>query len=59
VEYKRSGLFSFRRIFGHYVRKEIIVKEMGEAGYGLKNEYDFLPEQSFTIFSRKKVQRRG
>jgi len=59
VDYKRSGLFSFHRIFGHYVHKEIIVKEMGEAGYGLKNDHNFLSDQSFTIFSRKKVQRRG
>jgi len=57
IEYKRGGLFSFHRIFRHYVPQETIVKEMDEAGYQLKENFDFLPEQSFTIFSLKKVQR--
>lgn len=51
IEYKRSGYLSFRRIFGHYVPKETIIAEMNEAGYRLKEDLDFLPEQSFTIFS--------
>jgi len=50
IEYKRSGLFSFHRIFGHYVLQEVIVKEMEEAGYHVERKFDFLPEQSFTIF---------
>jgi arsenite methyltransferase len=54
IEYKRGGPFSFQRIFGHYVLKEKIVKEMKDAGYQLKNDYDFLPKQSFTVFSLKK-----
>ncbi len=54
IEYKRGGLFSFRRIFGHYVPQEIIVEEMNKAGYRLKDDFDFLPEQSFTFFSLNK-----
>jgi len=54
IEYKRGGLFSFHRIFGHYVHQEIIVGEMDEAGYRLKKDFDFLPNQSFTIFFLKK-----
>ena len=54
VEYKRGGRFSFRRIFGHYVPKETLVEEMEEAGYRLKSDLDFLPKQSFTIFSSEK-----
>jgi len=54
IEYKRGGLFSFHRIFGHYVPQEIIVGEMDEAGYRLKKDFDFLPNQSFTIFFLKK-----
>jgi len=54
IEYKRGGCFSFRRMFGHYVPKESIVEEMNEAGYRLKEDLDFLPEQSFTIFSLQK-----
>jgi arsenite methyltransferase len=59
VEYRRSGRFSFHKLFGHHVNRETIVKEMVEAGYQLEKEFNFLPEQSFTIFSLKKVQRRS
>lgn len=51
VEYKDRGGLSFHRLFGHSVPKETIMKEMGEAGYHLEKDLDFLPEQSFTIFS--------
>jgi len=50
IEYKRRGFFSFHRIFGHYVPQEIIAKEIEEAGYRVERKFDFLPEQSFTIF---------
>ena len=51
IDYKRAGYFSFHRIFGHYVPQEIIVTEMEKAGYRLKKDFDFLPRQSFTIFT--------
>ena len=54
IEYKRDTLFSFRRIFGHYVPKETIVSEMKQTGYQLEKDYDFLPNQSFAVFSPKK-----
>jgi ubiquinone/menaquinone biosynthesis C-methylase UbiE len=54
IEYRHGRRFSFRGIFGHYVPKEIIIKEMNEAGYQLEEDMDFLPEQSFTIFSCQK-----
>lgn len=50
IEYKGGGRFSFRGMFGHYVPKEIILKEMDEAGYRFEKDFNFLPEQSFTIF---------
>lgn len=53
IEYRRGGRFSFRRMFGHYVPREIIIEEMSEAGYRLEEDLDFLSEQSFTIFSLK------
>lgn len=54
IEYKKGGrLFSFHRMCGHYVPRESIVKEMEEARYRLIKEFNFLPEQSFTIFSFK------
>jgi hypothetical protein len=51
IEYRAGGRFSFHRKLGHYVPKEIIIAEMKEARYRLENDLDFLPEQSFTIFS--------
>jgi len=51
IEYKPGKSLSFRGIFGHHVAKEIIVREMEEAGYLLEKEFDFLPEQHFTIYS--------
>jgi len=57
IEYKRGGGFSFHRMFGHFVPKEIIVAEMNKAGYRLKEDFDFLPEQSFIIFSLRNEDR--
>ena len=54
IEYKPGGFFSFHAIFGHYVKREVIVEEMGKAGYTLDEKFDFLPEQSFTVFSIQK-----
>jgi ubiquinone/menaquinone biosynthesis C-methylase UbiE len=51
IEYRRDGGFSFHRMFGHFIPKEVIVAEMHKAGYQLKENFDFLPEQSFAIFS--------
>ena len=51
IEYnsERSGLF---RPAGHYTSKEKIIEEMENAGYKLVDSFDFLKEQSFTIFSK-------
>lgn len=51
IEYRGGGGLSFHRLFGHSVPKETIIKEMEEANYKVKKDLDFLPEQSFTIFS--------
>ena len=50
LEYKRAGPLNSHRMLGHYVPRETIIEEMREAGYRVKQEFDFLPEQSFTIF---------
>jgi len=39
--------------FGHYVPRETIMKEMEEAGFIAKQEFDFLPNQYFIIFVQK------
>ena len=51
VEHKKGSFFNFRWLFGHYVDKKVISKEMKQAGYSVDNEFDFLKNQSFTIFS--------
>ncbi|MFH1257280.1 MAG: methyltransferase domain-containing protein [Candidatus Diapherotrites archaeon] len=53
IEHKPRGLFSFHGLFGHSVKKKIIMQEMKQAGYSLEKEFDFLPEQHFTVYSRK------
>lgn len=54
IEYNKGKPISFRRLFGHHVSKEMIIKEMSEAGYILEKEFDFLPEQHFCIFKKAK-----
>jgi len=56
IEYKKGKPFTFRGIFGHYISKETIVQEMEEAGYVLEKEFDFLPEQHFTIYLNKQEE---
>ena len=51
IEYDGSGSLNFHRIFGHHVPKESIESEMSSAGYQLTEEYYFLPEQSFLVFT--------
>lgn len=53
IEYKKGKIFNFHRLFGHYVSKEIIIQEMKEAGYLLEKEFDFLPEQHFTMYKQQ------
>ena len=53
LEYRSARHFSFRGMFGHYIPRETIIQEMTQAGYQLEEDRDFLPEQSFTIFSLK------
>ena len=49
IEYK-PGVGLFRRLFQHYVPLQTIIQEMHEAGYQIHASFDFLPDQSFTIF---------
>ena len=53
IEYSPGGFSIFRRLFGHHTPKGTIIKEMEEAGYKPTQDFDFLPEQSFTIFVKK------
>jgi ubiquinone/menaquinone biosynthesis C-methylase UbiE len=54
IEYTKHGSkFSFHRRCGHHVPKETIIEEMSNAGYTVSVSFDFLPVQSFTIFTPK------
>ena len=50
IEYKKTGGFSFHALFKHYTPQEKIVSEMEKAGYRQVESFDYLPEQSFTVF---------
>jgi len=56
IEYRKGKPFTFRGIFGHYVCKETIVREMEEAGYTFEGEFDFLPEQHLTIYAKQQKE---
>ena len=52
IEYDgRGGFLSFQRLHHHYVPQNKLLEEMKQAGYLIQKSYDFLSEQSFTIFS--------
>jgi SAM-dependent methyltransferase len=54
IEYKNAGsIFSFHRFCGHQVKPNIIISEMHQAGYTVIESFNFLREQSFTIFCLK------
>ena len=52
IEYDgRGGFFSFHKLHRHFVPQNILLEEMKQAGYSIQKSYDFLSEQSFTIFT--------
>ena len=53
IEHNGSGFLNFNKLFGHYVKPEIIKEKMKDAGYIIYDEYFFITHQSFTIFKRK------
>ena len=54
IEYDGRGVFfSFHNRHRHFVPKNTLLEEMKQAGYSLYRSYDFLSEQSFTIFTQK------
>ena len=41
----------FVRLMGHYTPREDLLREMGEAGYAVAEEHDFIDRQSFVVFT--------
>ena len=50
IEHNGSGYLNFNKLFGHYIKPEIIKKEMKKVGYIIDEEHYFITQQSFTIF---------
>ena len=44
-----------QQFIGHYTPRDVIQRELQEAGYTLEQEFDFLPKQVFLIFSADKL----
>jgi ubiquinone/menaquinone biosynthesis C-methylase UbiE len=53
IEHNGRGILNFNKVFGHFIKPELIKNEMIKAGYKIEKEYDFIKQQSFTIFNKK------
>lgn len=49
IEHNRKSLIGF---LGHSTRKDVIIKEISQAGYKLLNDYNILKVQSFLVFGK-------
>lgn len=52
IEHKKKG-FGFVALFGHHTSPETIVGDMEKAGYSRLESFDFLPDQTFIMFTVK------
>jgi len=51
IEKEKLDRFSLSSLIKYYISEDKIIEEMKGAGYYLVIKYDFIPDQSFTIFS--------
>jgi ubiquinone/menaquinone biosynthesis C-methylase UbiE len=52
IDHKPKRGFGFVSLFKHHTPAEAIVLEMARAGYSLTKSFDFLPDQTFSLFRR-------
>ncbi len=52
IEHKKKG-FGFVSLLGHHTIPEVIIREMEKASYITEASFDFLPDQTFTLFVMK------
>ncbi|HUJ18927.1 MAG TPA: methyltransferase domain-containing protein [Nitrospirota bacterium] len=52
IEHKKKG-FGFVSLFGHHTSRDAIVSAMEKAGYSEVRSFDFLQDQTFTLFAKK------
>jgi hypothetical protein len=50
IDHKPKRGFNFIALFKHYTPGETVIQEMTNAGYLLLRSFDFLPDQTFTLF---------
>jgi arsenite methyltransferase len=53
IDYERKK-FSFSGLFGHYTSPNVLLDVMDKAGFYPMEKYDFLPDQLFVIFAKKR-----
>ncbi len=53
IEHKPKRGFTFITLFKHHTPEATLVQEMEKAGYSKMGSFDFLPEQTFTLFHVK------
>lgn len=53
IEHKGQRRFSFVTIFKHYTHLQEILENMEDAGYFLLQQFDFLPDYTYTLFGVK------
>lgn len=53
VEFQQDKGFTFSGLFGHQTPEAEVTALMEKAGYARKERFDFLPRQSFNIFTVK------
>jgi ubiquinone/menaquinone biosynthesis C-methylase UbiE len=53
IEHRPRRGFSFVALFKHHTPQEVIVQKMESAGYFLSEQFDFLSEQTFSLFNVK------
>lgn len=52
IDYKEGGC-TFTGLFGHFTPEDILLDKLAAAGFYSREKFDFLPRQSFIIFSPK------
>jgi arsenite methyltransferase len=53
IEHKPKRGLGFVALFKHHTAKTTIVQDMEKAGYAVVRSFDFLPDQTFTLFAVK------
>jgi ubiquinone/menaquinone biosynthesis C-methylase UbiE len=53
IDHKPKRGFSFVALFKHHTPGETVAQEMERAGYRRRGSFDFLPDQTFTLFGVK------